>query len=167
MQPPIASPFGAPEVSQEERRVFRPHFWRFFGWELLTSLLLFPPMVYDLFWLIMPQAFIGHGPKFLTKLIFCLVFLVPLVNSITLMFSPVNVTRQGIQVPYRKELVEWREIKSVHKSWSQWATVKLQGRFQTFRLPLTLTDFNGFAHSLEEWAPEGNPLREWALKRTH
>lgn len=163
MQPPIASPFGTPR-DEEENRVFRFRLWRIF----VATLSPMPAIALAfgaLNWIVEPTMFANkYDRQVLAALLFALLVLPPLMNALTAFFLPLKVTPRGI---YNGRFIEWEQMKAVSHPWWTFGYLKvaLHGRRWALWIPLALSDFNGFARTLEEWAPDGNPLREWALGR--
>jgi hypothetical protein len=167
MRPPIADPFGPPAPFPEESRIFRRSFWRIYVGTLLFSAFFLVPMQGTLFWVLAPQTFVGSGRSSLASLLVFMVLINPLVGTFSAVLRPLRVTRFGIQGPPSVGFVEWAQMKSVRTFWLGYpcARVGLRRHLVALWIPLALLDWNGFARTLEEWAPEGNPLRVWAQKR--
>lgn len=167
MRPPIADPFGPPASFAEESRSFRKSFWRVYIGALLSSVFIIVPLMGIFFWFFMPQMFVGNGRIALTTALSFQLLISPLSSALGGLWHPLKVTRFGVQGPSGIGFVEWERMKSVRTFWfgSPWARIALQSHFLALWVPLALTDFNGFARTLEEWAPEGNPLRVWAQER--
>ena len=167
MNLPIADPFGSPPVATEERRVFRQSFWRVYVWSLLLVALFVVPTVGILLWIAIPEMFSGIGRLFVAGMFSAQILFCPLVGVLSVFLYSVKITRFGIQGPLSMGLIEWEQMQSVRFAWrgSLWARVSIRNRFFEMWIPLFLTDWNGFVRTLQEWAPEDNPLRVCAQKR--
>lgn len=167
MRPPIADPFGPPDSFSEESRVFRHSFWRVYIGSLLSSVFIILPLMGILFWFSTPQLFLGSGRIALAIMLCFMLLLSPLSSALGVVLRPLKVTRFGVQGPPFIGFVEWERMKSVRTFWigHLWARISLRNHFFPLWIPLALCDSSGLARTLEEWAPEGNPLRVWAQKR--
>lgn len=164
MRPLIADPYGAP-ASPEESRVFRLSFWRIYFGSLLLCGFVMVPVLGTVFWFVSPQMFRGSGRIALTVALFLAVALNPLAGALGAVLRPVKVTRRGIYGPPLIGFVEWERMKGARTFWlgQLWARIALPNSLFALWIPLALHDFNAFSRTLEEWAPENNPLRVWAL----
>ncbi len=166
MTPPIADPSGAP-TSSEEIRVFRQNFWRVYVGFLLLLAFLAVPVMASVLWFFVPHKHVLKNLNGLIVIYVLFVAVYPFVVAFGATLHVVKVTRFGIQGPAFVGFVEWTQMKSVRVLWlgCLWARIARRNRFAPLWVPLALTDLNGFARTLQEWAPEDNPLRAWAQKR--
>lgn len=167
MRPPIADPFGSSASFVEESRVFRHNFWRVYVGAVLFSVLFMVPLPGIFFWFAIPEMFLGNGRIALAIALGFLVLINPLSVAFGAMLRPLQVTRFGVQGPPVVGFVEWERMKSARVFWlgSSSVRIALRDHFYALWIPLALLDLNGFAQTLEEWAPEDNPLRIRAQKR--
>lgn len=165
MRPPIADPFGPPASFAEESRVFRRSFWRTYVAALFLALVMVPLMG-TYFWFSTPQMFSGSNRIALAMMLVSAVVVNPLAGALGAFLYPVKVTRIGIYGPPSAGFVEWEQMKSVRTLWlgHPWVRIGLRKRFVALWVPLALHDLQGFARTLEEWAPADNPLRVWAQR---
>ncbi len=133
----------------------------------LLSALIMVPLVGVFEWFFAPGMFVRNGRITLASALVFLVVVSPLSSALGAILYPVKVTQFGIQGAPLVGVVEWTQMKSVRILWLGylWARIARQNRFAPLWVPLALTDLKGFARTVEEWAPEDNPLRAWAQKR--
>ncbi len=167
MRPPIADPFGSSDSFAEESRIFRQSFWRTYRGALLFSVLFMVPLMGIFFWFAIPEVFLGRGRIMLAVVFGFMVLLNPLAGALGAVLHPIKVTRFGIQGPPTVGFIEWEQMKLVRTFWlgHPYARVSLRHHLFPLWILLALLDEDGFARTLQDWAPEDNPLRTWAQKR--
>ncbi len=163
MKPPIPDPFEKPQIRvlESETRVFHLDLWRVFKGTLPFMLL-----ITLIVWAIV-SPIRGYG-----KVVFAFASLsVSLASSILpALFFKIQVMEAGLKAPnawYFSRVVNWADIRKVRYCWVFWSylLISTPTKRDFIWLPLYLSDKKGFAQSIEEWAPEDNPLRLFLEKR--
>lgn len=157
---PIADPFLPPV--EEENRVFRHSFWKVYRGMLAVFVVVAGVQTG---WLMarvpsLPSSF-GLWNAIL------IVGILPVTSAFSLVIHPVKITRAGVQGPPVVGFIPWDRMKKAGSFWMgvPYARVSLRKGLFALWIPLTLKDPQGFAQTIEEWAPEENPLRLWLQKR--
>lgn len=160
MQPPISDPFLPPV--EAENRVFRHSFWKVYRGMLMVFVVFAGLQSWWLF-----ARVPSMPPQFYLSNAFLLIGIVPVTSAFSLMIHPVKIMRSGIQGPPIMGFIEWERMKTARFLWLgvPYTRVALRKHLFALWIPLTLKDPKGFAQTIEEWAPEGNPLRLWVQKR--
>ena len=125
------------------------------------------PLMGMWFWFNAPQMFTGQNRQFMAVMFFFMLVTYPLFGALGLRARSIKVTPSGLQGIALVGFVEWERIKSVRAQWMPpvYIRVNVRNGFIPLMIPTLIARDPDFAATLEEWAPHGNPLREWALKR--